>query len=49
MAIMQQTQPNVHDVLRAISELEKHPAVQAYIALQRSLEDRPWPSQTHRD
>lgn len=43
MSILQQTQPNVHDVLRAIRELEKLPEVQAYIALMKSLEDRPWP------
>ena len=35
-----QTEPNIHDVLRAIRELEKHPAVQAYLLLQRSLEPR---------
>lgn len=33
-----QTVPNVHDVLRAIRELEKHPAVAAYVALHKSLE-----------
>jgi len=35
-----QTEPNIHCVLQAIRELEKHPAVQAYLALQRSLESR---------
>jgi len=34
----EQTQPNVHDVLRAIRELEKCPSVLAYIALMKSLE-----------
>ncbi len=33
----QQTQPNVHDVLRALRELEKHPAVATYRALVESL------------
>jgi hypothetical protein len=50
MAILQQTQPNVHEVLKAIRELEKHPAVAAYIALLNSLkEPEPWPLQKHRD
>ncbi len=33
-----QPAPNIHCVLQAIRELEKHPAVQAYLALQRSLD-----------
>jgi hypothetical protein len=34
---MKQTEPNVHDVLRAIKELEKLSVVQAYNALLQSL------------
>lgn len=49
MAILKEKQPNISWVLQAVRELEKLPEVQAYIALQKSLEDRPWPSQTHRD
>jgi hypothetical protein len=37
MAQTKQTQPNVHKVLEAIRELEKHPAVKAYLALMESL------------
>lgn len=35
-----QTEPNIHDVLFAIRELEKHPVVAAYLALIRSLKER---------
>jgi len=31
--------PNVHDVAQAIRELEKHPAVAAYLALLRAFKD----------
>ena len=30
---MKQTEPNVHKVLKAMRELEKHPAVKAYLDL----------------
>lgn len=43
MSILQEKQPKIGHVLQAIIELEKHPAVLAYIALKKSLEDRPWP------
>ena len=36
---LQQTAPNVHKVLQAISELEKLPEVKAYITLMASLKD----------
>lgn len=34
---MSETIPNIHKVLEALRELEKHPAVKAYIALVTSL------------
>lgn len=34
---MKQTEPNVHDVLKAIRELEKLPVIQAYNALLQSV------------
>jgi hypothetical protein len=34
----EQTRPNIHLVLSAMAQLEKHPVVAAYITLQRSLD-----------
>jgi hypothetical protein len=34
---MKQTEPNIHCVLRAIRQLEEHPAVKAYISLLEAL------------
>lgn len=34
---MKQTEPNIHKVLKAMRELEKHPAVKAYLDLCDSL------------
>jgi hypothetical protein len=38
--MVEQTIPNIHDILKAIRELEKLPAVQAYLALLESLKER---------
>jgi hypothetical protein len=39
--------PNIHDILRAIRELEKLPVIQAYNALIKSL--KPTEEQTNED